>query len=69
MDNRGVPAALITNDQNVRYLSGFTGDSSALLITAKRMFVRNLKGVIHEYAADNSEADDELRELLAAVAR
>ncbi|HEY3319465.1 MAG TPA: aminopeptidase P family protein [Planctomycetota bacterium] len=36
---RGISAALITNARNVRYLSGFTGDDSALLITASRKFM------------------------------
>ena len=34
MLNRKLQAALITTDQNVYYLSGFTGTDSALLITA-----------------------------------
>jgi Xaa-Pro aminopeptidase len=33
LDRRKLPAALITNDRNVRYLSGFAGGDSALLIT------------------------------------
>ncbi|HYG77889.1 MAG TPA: Xaa-Pro peptidase family protein [Planctomycetota bacterium] len=36
---RKVPAALITNEKNVRYLSGFTGHDSALLITASKKFL------------------------------
>src|SRR6185369_10332622 len=52
MDNRGITAALITNDQNVRYLSGFTGDSSALLITQKRKFM--LTNFIYKEEAQNT---------------
>lgn len=33
MRGRKINAALITNEQNVRYLSGFTGNDSALLVT------------------------------------
>ena len=36
MRGRKINAALITNEQNVRYLSGFTGNDSALLVTAER---------------------------------
>ncbi|MCY3019909.1 MAG: Xaa-Pro peptidase family protein [Planctomycetota bacterium] len=32
---RKLPAALITNERNVRYLSGFSGGDSALLVTAE----------------------------------
>ena len=32
---RKLPAALITNVHNVTYLTGFTGDSSSLLVTPK----------------------------------
>jgi len=52
MDNRGVPAALTTNDQNVRYLSAFTGDSSALLITTRRKFM--LTNFIYKEEAQNT---------------
>jgi Xaa-Pro aminopeptidase len=33
MANKGIDAALIVDEKNVRYFSGFTGDSSELLIT------------------------------------
>lgn len=36
LHKRKLKAALIVNEQNVRYLSGFTGGDSALLITQKR---------------------------------
>jgi Xaa-Pro aminopeptidase len=36
MRERKISAALITNEQNVRYLSGFTGNDSALLVTAHK---------------------------------
>src|SRR5438093_1218879 len=36
---RKLAAALITNERNVRYLSGFTGNDSALLITPTRKFL------------------------------
>jgi Xaa-Pro aminopeptidase len=36
---RKIPAALITNERNVRYLSGFTGNDSALLITKDEKFL------------------------------
>jgi len=39
LKDRKVSAALITFDRNVRYLSGFTGHDSALLITASRKFL------------------------------
>jgi len=37
--------------------------ASNLLITAKRMFSRNLNAVVLETVADPAEAEDELREL------
>ena len=39
MRRRGINSALITNEQNVRYLSGFTGADSALLILQHRKFL------------------------------
>ena len=36
LQQRKLPAALITNERNVRYLSGFSGSESALLITRDR---------------------------------
>ena len=42
--------------------------SSNALITAKRMFVRNLKDVISEYALDEEQVDEELRELHRVLA-
>jgi Xaa-Pro aminopeptidase len=39
LDDRSLPAALILNEQNVRYLSGFTGNDSALLITPKKKYL------------------------------
>ena len=38
MQQKGIDAALITNVNNVRYYSGFTGDSSELLITQNEQF-------------------------------
>jgi len=43
--------------------------SSNALITAKRMFVRNLKSVIGEYAVDQEQIDEELRELHSVLAK
>jgi len=37
--SRKLSAALIVNEQNVRYLSGFTGNDSALLITLRRTYL------------------------------
>jgi Xaa-Pro aminopeptidase len=39
LERRDLSAALILNEQNTRYLSGFTGNDSALLVTAKRKFL------------------------------
>lgn len=39
MHRREISSALITDERNVRYLSGFTGTDSALLITGKRKFL------------------------------
>jgi len=39
LEERGLAAALIVNEKNVRYLSGFTGGDSALLITPTRRFL------------------------------
>ena len=36
---------------------------SNLLVTGKRMFLRTLRGVIAEYARDEDEVEEELREL------
>ena len=38
MQQKGIDAALITNVNNVRYYSGFTGDSSELLITQNEKY-------------------------------
>jgi len=35
----GIPALLVTDEANVTYLSGFTGDSSCLLLTADRQWL------------------------------
>jgi hypothetical protein len=37
--------------------------ASNLLVTAKRMFVRILRDVVHEYAADECEIDEEISDL------
>jgi len=39
LQRRKLPAALITDERNVRYLSGFSGSESALLITPQRKFL------------------------------
>ncbi len=39
LEERGLPAALIVNEKNVRYLSGFSGGDSALLVTPKHRFL------------------------------
>ena len=39
LQQRRLPAALITNERNVRYLSGFSGSESALLVTRDRKFL------------------------------
>jgi Xaa-Pro aminopeptidase len=39
LHRRNISAALITNEHNVRYLSGFTGADSALLVTRNRKFI------------------------------
>jgi len=39
LHERGLPAALISNERNVRYLSGFRGSDSALLVTRDRKFL------------------------------
>jgi DNA-directed RNA polymerase specialized sigma24 family protein len=39
------------------------------LVTAKRMFVRNLRAVIGEYEAEESEIDDEINDLHAILSR
>ena len=39
MIGKGIDAALITSVENVRYYSGFTGDSSQLLITSDELFL------------------------------
>ena len=41
--------------------------SSNALITAKRMFVRHLKAVIAEYALDEQQVEEELRDLHSAL--
>ena len=41
--------------------------ASNALVTAKRMFERNLRAVVGEYAGDNSDVDREIAELRAAV--
>ena len=42
--------------------------ASNALVTAKRMFERNLRSVVGEYAADDAEIEAELAELRAVVA-
>ena len=42
---------------------------SNLLVTGKRMFVRILRGVISEYARDESEIEEELRDLKSILSR
>src|SRR5437870_1447566 len=39
LKRRKLAAALITNERNVRYLSGFTGGDSALLVTPGEKFL------------------------------
>ncbi|MBI4567489.1 MAG: aminopeptidase P family protein [Planctomycetes bacterium] len=39
MREKGLDAFVVTDETNVRYLSGFTGDSSALLITDDRRYI------------------------------
>jgi Xaa-Pro aminopeptidase len=39
MERRKISSALITTEENVRYLSGFTGGDSALLITRNKKFI------------------------------
>lgn len=39
LHSRGFSAALIVNEKNVRYLSGFTGGDSALLVTLTKKFL------------------------------
>jgi RNA polymerase sigma-70 factor (ECF subfamily) len=43
--------------------------ASNLLITAKRMFLRNLRAVVAEYARDPAEVDEEVRHLRQILAR
>jgi RNA polymerase sigma-70 factor (ECF subfamily) len=42
---------------------------SNLLVTAKRMYVRILRNVISEYARDESEVDEEMRDLKTILSR
>ena len=42
---------------------------SNLLVTAKRMFRRNLRRAVAEYALDEDDAEEEMRLLLAALGR
>ena len=48
---------------------GFTSPAVAsnALVTAKRMFERNLRAVVGEYAGDDADVDREIAELRAAV--
>ncbi len=39
LEEKNIDAALITSVENVRYYSGFTGDSSQLLITGSELFL------------------------------
>ncbi|TWU51106.1 M24 family metallopeptidase [Rubripirellula reticaptiva] len=39
LDELNVDAMLVSDEQNVRYLSGFTGDSSSLLVTSSETIV------------------------------
>lgn len=41
---------------------------SNLLVTGKRMFLRTLRGVIAEYARDDDEVEEELRDLKSVLA-
>ena len=41
--------------------------ASNALVTAKRMFERNLRAVVAEYAADEADIDREIAELRRAV--
>ena len=40
---------------------------SNLLVTARRMFARNLKAVVAEYAGDEAEVEEEIRDLKAIL--
>ncbi|MDO4203292.1 MAG: Xaa-Pro peptidase family protein [Selenomonadaceae bacterium] len=37
--DQGIPAVLISKDENVHYFSGFRGDSTMLLVTADKAFI------------------------------
>ncbi len=43
--------------------------SANLLVTAKRMFRRNLRRAVRDYALDEEDADEELAQLLATLQR
>ena len=61
---------LVSYDELVRR-AGFSSPVRAAnaLVTAKRMFIRNLRAVIGEYEADESEIDEEINDLHAILAR
>lgn len=61
---------LVSYDELVRR-AGFSSPVRAAnaLVTAKRMFVRNLRAVIGEYEADESEIDEEINDLHTILAR
>ena len=49
--------------------AGDAAQAANLLVTAKRMFRRNLRRVVSDYALDEEDADEELAQLLTALQR
>lgn len=52
-----------------RFAFASPAQASNALVTAKRLYVRTLRGVIAEYARDDREIDEEVAELKAILAR
>lgn len=62
-------AAVAYEDLMPRFGWGTAAQASNALVTAKRMFERELRGVIGEYAQDEGEVEEELRDLRGAWKR